>query len=290
MSKETSIELLEQETVPDDLILLIREIFKTDRFGRPVVTDGEILYNGYQLLKQMPHALEEEILYYRFYKDREQRYEALIAPHMVDLKPQPFNMGSGPDSKYLYCGEEPSHSVRLSPYKISKIPVTEEIYHEYNRSYEVSGSRFPVVNVTWYDAFMFAVWCDAELPTEAEWEYACRGGINGPFFCAEEHLAAHAWFSENSKGSLHEIAQHSANPYGLYDMLGNVWEWCLDTYDSEFYHKGDVLNPVNLMVPGNKSCRGGSFHSFTDMCRPAFRHHEPASFYAYDLGFRVSKR
>ncbi|WP_340024220.1 formylglycine-generating enzyme family protein [Paenibacillus sp. FSL K6-1096] len=290
MSKEASIELVEQQTASDDLIRLLKEIFKTDRFGQPVVMEGQILYNGYQLLKQMPKPLEEEILYERFYKGRQQRYEALIAPHMTEIQPLPFNMGSEANSKYLYCGEEPQHSVLLSPYKISTIPVTEEIYHEYNSAHKVTHKLNPAVNMTWYDAYMFAVWCNTELPTEAEWEYACRGGTNGPFFCQEEQLTAYAWFSENSKGVLHETAHLAANPYGLYDMLGNVWEWCLDTYDSEFYHNSKSLNPINSTANGNKSCRGGSFHSFTDMCRSAFRHHEPASFYAYDLGFRVIKK
>lgn len=274
---------------PADLIKLLKDIFKFDRFGNPVVTEGELLYRGFQMVKKLPAPVQEEILYERFYRGQEHRYSELIAPQMASIKPSPFVMGTKLDSKYTYCGEEPDHIVQLSPYSISKVVVSQELFHEYNPKYVVEKKDLPAVNVTWYDAFMFAVWCGAELPTEAEWEYAVRSDIEDIFFCSEENLLDYAWFSDNSKGCIQESGTRKPNPFGIYDMLGNVWEWCIDTYDREYYKHSPIIDPVNLKEPGNKVCRGGSFHSFADMCRNSFRHHEPASFYAYDIGFRLSK-
>lgn len=285
----TYFQQLEKNTSYDDLIKLLLDIFKMDRFGNAVVTEGELLYRGYQLLKKLPTHVEEEILFKRFYRNQKSRYSELIEPQMVSLKPLPFAMGTKSDSKYVYCGEQPDHIVQLSPYSISKVVVSQELFHEYNFKYVIDNKLFPAVNVTWYDAFMFAVWCGAELPTEAQWEYAVRSSEEDIFFCTEENLPEYAWFSENSKGSIQESAKLMSNPFGLYDMLGNVWEWCGDSYDSEYYKHSAFMNPINLKESSNKVCRGGSFHSFVDMCRNSFRHHEPASFYAYDIGFRLSK-
>ncbi|WP_339167497.1 formylglycine-generating enzyme family protein [Paenibacillus sp. FSL R5-0341] len=273
----------------DELVQFLRTIFSVNRFGKPVVTNNHVLYEAYQLLRDLPLHIKEEILYTRFYKDNEKRYKELIAKWMIELPGGTFNMGNHKEAEYLYCGEEPLHEVYLSPYKMMSIPVSTSLYKEFDPDYQDAPQNYPATSITWYDSFMFAIWCNTDLPTEAEWEYAAKGGKNHHYPTDEHSLIDYAWFSDNSGGKLHVIGQKKQNNYGLYDINGNVWEWCLDTYNSNYYSKTASHNPVNINDGENRVCRGGSFHSFIDMCRNNFRHHEPASFHAYDLGFRLVK-
>jgi formylglycine-generating enzyme required for sulfatase activity len=127
------------------------------------------------------------------------------------------------------------------------------------------------------------------LPTEAEWELA-SGKLPGQHWCCEEEqLGTYAWYSENSHGSIHEIGEKSPNKYGLFDMHGNVWEWVMDSYDSEYYMDSPKKNPVCTKKTPYRSCRGGSIHGFSEMCRSEFRYYEPAYYSSYDLGFRIAK-
>jgi formylglycine-generating enzyme required for sulfatase activity len=122
------------------------------------------------------------------------------------------------------------------------------------------GDRYPVVGVTWEESKKFCEWVGGRLPTEAEWEYAARGGkpteLYGP-------LHSIAWYDANSGGRVHETATKQQNAYGLYDMLGNVFEWAADWYDSTYYEATQVSDPPGPSGPQDahnyKVLRGGNF-------------------------------
>jgi formylglycine-generating enzyme required for sulfatase activity len=150
--------------------------------------------------------------------------------------------------------------------------------------------RHPVVNVSWNDAVAFCQWLSAKegktyrLPTEAEWEYSCRAGTTTRFHSGEEEdtLKTVAHYAKHKPGT------PEANAWGLYDMHGNVWEWCQDWYDKDYYKtcpKQDPQGPVGGVV---RVLRGGSFAEEAERCRAAYRSCVIASWdCSFDIGFRV---
>ncbi len=129
--------------------------------------------------------------------------------------------------------ERPQHEVTLSSgFRLLDHPVTN---HEYRLLVpEHSGEgELPVVDVTWYQAYAYSAWLGGRLPTESEWEYACRAGTTTRYWKgdAESDLRKVGWYKGNSGGDLHPVKQLDPNPWGLYDMHGNVWEWVADWYD-----------------------------------------------------------
>lgn len=195
-------------------------------------------------------------------------------------------MGSDDSSPTVYCGESPQHAVRVSAFALMRTAVTNELYGQYDFAHVVGlNPDLPVVNVSWFDALKFCDWIGGRLPTEAEWELASSIDETK----VVDKLEDHAWFSQNSGNSVHPVATRKANSLGIHDLFGNVWEWCHDTYDSGYYSISPVEDPVNASAHGNRVCRGGAMNSFQDMCRSAYRHHEPADYWSLDLGFRVAK-
>ena len=157
--------------------------------------------------------------------------------------------------------------------------------------------NWPVVYVTWYGAKAFALYYGFDLPTEAEWEYACRGGWQYMYGTDDGTLSSTK--ANYNYTILHPVAvgSYPANPYGLYDMSGNVWEWCHDWYGT--YPSGSETNPTGTQTDSYRVIRGGSWRSFPNggyystgptACRSADRSPSfPADGY-YDTGFRVVRR
>ena len=265
-------------------LITIKEIFSDPKYHE----NGELLYSMLVIANSISTSIANELMEDTFAKGRNERYKKFVEPHMKCIEDVTFEMGN--NDAMSYCGEGPKHKVMLSKYLISEIPVTENLYHLYNQSYSVEkDSNKPVTMITWYDAYMFSYWMGARLLTEAEWEYASSSNNNDHWCCAENELIQYAWFSENSNGEIHPIAEKKANKFGLFDMHGNVWEWCLDSYDTDYYSKAALKNPCNKEDSEIKVCRGGSIHAFPEMCRKEFRSYEIASFKAYDLGMRLAK-
>lgn len=287
-------ELMKKVTSSDktESVQTLKYIFGYDSNHMPNVTNGELLYCAWEKAKSLSDEFEKELLFERFYKNSEERYQEFIAKNMKEIKSTTFDMGSKKDAKIRYCGEEPLHKVTLDTFLISDIVITQEIYAKYNPQHqnEVEKGK-PVCNVTWYDAFMFCKWIGCRLPSEAEWEWASRGNNLDSYWCcnAESELESYAWYSENSKGIIRTVAQLQPNLFGLYDMHGNVWEWCMDSYDANYYAMSPVKNPINLKRGIKKVCRGGSINAFSEMCRCNFRNYENSDLSANDIGFRLAR-
>jgi len=153
----------------------------------------------------------------------------------------------------------------------------------------------PVIFVTWYGAIEFATYAGGRLPTEAEWEYACRANTTTPFntgTCLADAQANYNWGTPystctNNKTTFpcktQAVGAYAANAFGLYDMHGNVWEWCNDWYGD--YPTTAQTNPTGAATGSLHVIRGGSWHDYAENCRSAFRLYDPG--YYYWIGFRI---
>jgi len=218
-----------------------------------------------------------------------------------------FQMGS-PDSEQVRSSDEgPVHTVELDGFWMGKHEVTQEQYEVMMGSNpsNFKGAQNPVEQVSWIDAADFCFRLTGRLggafspaqafrlPTEAEWEYACRAGSTTRFCFgdSDDELGDYAWYNGNSGKTTHPVAQKKANDWGLYDMHGNVWEWCADWYGDKCYGKSDRKNPEgpSRSSGGRRVTRGGASWLFTpDDCRSAARDGaSPTIGRISTLGFRV---
>jgi formylglycine-generating enzyme required for sulfatase activity len=281
-------QLLHARTAISDL----RELLALGDDGLPVSRDIEALVGAIgRVLRAGDAGLVDELLTNGLLRHSRQRYAEHVAPLMRPVGRSEFLMGTTDGEQAHFCGETPQHSVQLSPFAIAAVPVTNELYALLDRDRLDAPAREPAVDVTWFDAAFFALWVGCRLPTEAEWELSCSGGASTEWCCAdEEDLARYAWFSENAEGRIHDVATREPNALGLHDLHGNVWEWCADVYDQDFYASSPALDPVARgSAVADRVTRGGCMHSFAEMCRTRHRFHEPPRFWAFDLGFRLAR-
>jgi sulfatase modifying factor 1 len=189
-------------------------------------------------------------------------------------------------------------SVELAPYRLAAFPTTQGRYAQVTgrRPSTTRGGLLPVACVSWLDAVRFcntlsereelvpAYRLDADiewdaaangyrLPTEAEWEHACRAGTTGARYGPLDEIA---WHRGNSHEQMHDVGGKRPNAWGLYDMLGNVWEWCWDVYDAEVYGTYRVL-------------RGGGWFDEHWSCRASVRRRSHPTFQIDDVGFRIAR-
>jgi formylglycine-generating enzyme required for sulfatase activity len=128
------------------------------------------------------------------------------------------------------------------------------------------------------------------LPTEAEWEYSCRGGTSGTRYCYgdDDQLNDYAWSSDQSGSGTHRVGEKKPNDWGLYDMHGNAWEWCQDYADLDYYKHSPLKDPPGSALPlEDRVLRGGSWNHDPVCCRSAFRARYPATDRGGHVGFRV---
>ncbi|MEM9379763.1 MAG: formylglycine-generating enzyme family protein [Planctomycetota bacterium] len=216
---------------------------------------------------------------------------------MILIKGSEFIMG---DKNSKHEDEKNEHRVVLDDFYLGQYPVTQELWQAIMKENPSSfkGANRPVETVSWGAVQRFlkqlnmATSRTFRLPTEAEWEYAGRGGVysQGYAYSGSDKLKQVGWYNENSRNETRDVGLSLANELGLYDMSGNVYEWCDDRFSVDYYlqclSNGVVRNPVN--TEGDRCVvRGGSFFSVVDGCRIAFRNGFAPDDIDGDVGFRL---
>lgn len=148
----------------------------------------------------------------------------------------------------------------------------------------------PIVNVSWKDAMRYAEWAGKRLPTQAEWEFAARGGnkTKGYKYAGGDNLDDVAWFLDNSKDQTHPIGLKKPNEIGLYDMSGNVWEWCSDWYDDSYFVNNDLINPQGPESGRKRILRGGSWYSYKEYVGVNYISKGSPNYMYTHIGFRLA--
>jgi len=224
----------------------------------------------------------------------------MIEENYVTLPRGTFLMGSE-----YQLNEMPVHEVSIDyDIAMSKYQTTVEDYMLYAQAtgaempeekHEHLGVNVPVRRVTWMDAVAYCKWLSERegrtfrLPTEAEWEYACRAGSNTKYAFGHERSALdkYAWYKENAEKVTHDVGTKAPNAWGLYDMHGNVWEWCLDRYADNYENTPRDGSAHKVYSEKGMALRGGSWSAIAQKCRSAFRINLGANSRNYFVGFRV---
>ncbi|AEE50007.1 SUMF1/EgtB/PvdO family nonheme iron enzyme [Haliscomenobacter hydrossis] len=254
---------------------------------------GMVLVIGFILIQSWPEkkAPSKEVL-------------GLISSIDQNMKLIPggkFKMGSNETN--AQTDEKPVHEVILNDFYLGKTEVTQEQWRAVmgNDPPELGFKgcdQCPVENVSWDNVQQFIQKLNAQtgknyrLPTEAEWEYAARGGaISQDFtYAGSNNLDEVAWYDSNSGIKTHPVAQKKANELGLYDMSGNVYEWCQDWYDAEYYQKSPANNPQGPNTGSLRVNRGGSWSSRPIYARVAYRRLDSPGLRDSYLGFRLARQ
>ena len=222
----------------------------------------------------------------------------LYGMEFVAIPSAEFMMGCSPGDGQCDDDENPRHQVTISAgFELGKYEVTEGQWVKVmgsNPSYFKGDDRLPVENVNWDDVQQFAAKLNAlhdgyryRLPTEAEWEYAARGGTAWPYY---GDLDAIAWYDSNAEGKTHAVGLKQPNRYGLYDMLGNVWELCADWYSDSYYASSTASDSGGPSSGQHRVLRGGSWYNNSKETRASFRSwSKAAEDRASNFGFRLCR-
>lgn len=239
---------------------------------------------------------------------------------MIQIPAGEFSMGSSTSGK---AEESPAHPVQVDAFLMDRTEITQEqfgkLMPDNPAPSHFKGTDRPVEQVSWAEA---AIYCNSRskaegftpcydettakcnfaangyrLPTEAEWEYACRAGSTGEYFFGADpqQLRRYAWFADNSEKKTQPVAQKQANAWGLYDLCGNVAEWCNEAYDPAYYAKSPKENPPGPDDGDRYVLRGGAWNSRPESCRSAARAgavpgFQDACFARDAIGFRCVRR
>jgi formylglycine-generating enzyme required for sulfatase activity len=307
-SWESRRELLEElPSIVGDLLVTVRLIWKflqtttcgidlwfaretLRRIARGEVT-SEALESSPEMVRAEAAEYAERLLEHL---DDEKRRQAktLVEDQRRPIPDGAFLAGSPEGEDGRYDDEGPQHPVTIeSGFPIMAVPVTNEMFelfdpdHREHRAFreQVSDEELrghPVVNVTWWEAMLFAEWVGCRLPLEAEWEYACRAKTTTRYWRGdgEQHLAEVGWYGKNSGDRTHAVAEKPANPWGLHDVHGNVWEWCLDVWEGSYQSRRDgvIIRPDSpAFDPASDAwrvVRGGGWFDVPGSARSACRY------------------
>ena len=211
---------------------------------------------------------------------------------MVAIPGGTFFMGSNDGDG----DERPVHSVSLSSYYMGETEVTQALWQVVmgtNPSYHKNCDQCPVEKVSWNDVQEFIKKLNQKtgkryrLPTEAEWEYAAKGGQSYTYSGSND-VKDVAWFVGNSNSATHPVKQKGRNGYGLYDMSGNVWEWCADLYAVDYYSQSPKKDPEGPSGGDRRVLRGGSWYFSSGYCRVAYRYYSNPSGSHGNYGLRLA--
>jgi len=211
-----------------------------------------------------------------------------------------YQMGCGSGQSACDKNEKPVHEVCVDGFWMGRTEVTQKQWEKImddnpslNTSWFKNTDNYPVENFSWYDISDFIQKLNQQsgrnyrLPTEAEWEYAARSGGKEELYAGGDNVDAVAWFDSNSGDRSHPVAQKRPNGLGLYDMSGNVWEWCQDWYGKDYYLNSPRNNPRGPDSGSARVARGGSWHSFESGCRSIMRSGNNLPFRYTDVGLRL---
>ncbi len=206
-----------------------------------------------------------------------------------------YRMGSPDIEEGRDKNEGPQHEVTLEPYEIMTTPVTWGMYLRFAKEHwprpKHASDAHPVTYVSWYEAWIFAIWLGGRLPTEAEWECACRAGSQTRFCFGDDEaqLGEYAWFDGNAEGSTHPVGTKKPNAWGLYDVHGNIFEWCIDNWRDYATSALTKSGGPNKNREG-RPVRGGFYGFDTQDIRSASRFAYGIDFREDALGFRCVRR
>lgn len=235
-----------------------------------------------------------------------------IEKNLVKVDGGSFKMGARKDDKYAQDSEKPQHTITLSSFYISKYEVT---FIDFDAFCDATGrnkpndkgwgrGKRPVFNITWEEAAEFCKWLSTitgkkyRLPTEAEWEYAAKGGrlSKGYIYSGGNNLIEVGWYKENSGKMTHPVGQLKPNELGIYDMSGNVLEFCNDFMEDDYYNISPSTNPKGPKTGSFKSCRGGYYDNaalnegyYPYDCRLTDRGRFPLGRGDIGIGFRICR-
>ena len=250
----------------------------------------------------------------------------LFVDNMALIPEGEFEMGS--DDTYAFYDEQPVHKVYIDNFYIDQYPVTNADFHEFVQAkphwnkrqgikkyfpdryldsyylyhwdqynYPDDKANHPVVHISWYAAMAYAQWVGKRLPTEAEWEKASRGGMAGQKYPGGNILESEMANYGSNIGQTTPVGKYPPNGYELYDIVGNVWEWCLDDWDENYYQSSPTSNPISgssideimtnfLTSKAYHVIRGGSWYNSSEYIRVAKRTRAPAKYANSSIGFR----
>ncbi|MBR1688981.1 MAG: formylglycine-generating enzyme family protein [Prevotella sp.] len=222
-----------------------------------------------------------------------------LVANMVRVEGGTFQMGATSEQGSEAFGDEkPAHYVTVSAFSIGKYEVTQEEWQAVMGTNPSSfkGAKRPVECVSWDDCQQFIQKLNAKtgkffrLPTEAEWEYAARGGNrSGHYKYSGTNVVDNAgWYGGNSGDQTHEVGTRQPNELGLYDMTGNVWEWCSDWYSSQYYSSSPSSNPAGPSSGSGRVGRGGGWRDGAQYCRVSYRIHWSPDSRDCILGLRLA--
>ena len=217
-----------------------------------------------------------------------------VSFRMITVEGGSFQMGStdGDDD------EMPVHEVSLNSFAIGQTEVTQELWQavmESNPS-NFTGNKRPVEKVSWNQCQTFISKLNQltgknfRLPTEAEWEYAARGGnkSKGFTYSGSNNIDDVAWYKSNSNNATHDVGTKAPNELGIYDMSGNVYEWCQDWYGENYYSKSVVNNPTGATSSNSRVLRGGSWADDSKDCRNTYRYDYAPTYDFFFIGLRLA--
>jgi len=207
------------------------------------------------------------------------------------IPPGIFVMGCSPGDAKCYPDEIPAHEVTISKgFWMAETVVTSAMYRRFAAAEGVVvpfqwrvGDALPIDSVTWSDALHYCKWAGGRLPTEAEWEYAARAGTAGPHYGSLRDIA---WYGFLGGRTQQAGAQKQPNAFGLYDMLGNVWEWTADWYGKTYYQTSPPVDPPGPPEGERRALRGGAWYNGSGWVRASHRNSMRPDQSHYGIGFR----
>ena len=223
---------------------------------------------------------------------------------MIAVEGGTFTMGATSEQTEYESDELPTHQVTLDSYRIGETEVTQELWQavmgykptsggsQWSSTYGL-GAQYPAYYISWDDCQSFITKLNSltgekfRMPTEAEWEYAARGGNKSQkyLYSGSNTIGDVAWYTSNNNSTTHQVKTKSPNELGIYDMSGNVWEWCSDWDGS--YSSNAQTNPTGATSGSCRVYRGGSWLNFASACRVALRSSDFPSTRAIYLGLRL---